>query len=227
MPSLTQLLTSHDRLLVLDAASMTVQAGLWRTGQSERWCNCREEAGSGIFTNTKSLLDEAGLRISDIGAFVFCEGPGSMLGTRTIAMALRTWQVLAPRPVYAYQSLAVAGQYLWTQSSPRAFTVVADARRDTWHCQPVAVDGHLPPLQRRPASTLPDGDLVMPENFRTWAALPRPARTCSYDLARIFPVVADRDIFHRVELPDAYQPDAPAYRKWSAQIHSTLTADKK
>ena len=71
MPSLTQLLTSHDRLLVLDAASMTVQAGLWRTGQPARWCNCREEAGSGIFTNTKSLLDEAGLRISDIGAFVF------------------------------------------------------------------------------------------------------------------------------------------------------------
>ena len=227
MPSLTQLLTSHDRLLVLDAASLAVQAGLLRTDCTAMWRSSREEAGTGIFINARSLLDAAGLGIGDIGAFVFCEGPGSMLGIRTIAMALRTWQVLAPRPCYSYQSLAVAGCCAWLQSPPRAFTVVADARRDCWHCQPVTSGGHLPPLQRLPAAALPDGDLVMPENFRTWAALPRPSATCSYDLAQLMPAVGDRDLFHPVELPEAFQADAPGYRKWSAQIHSTLTADRK
>ena len=227
MPSLTQLLTSHERLLVLDAASMNVQAGLLRAGFPGAWRMSEEEAGTSIFTNTEALLNEAELQIGDIDAFIFCEGPGSMLGTRTIAMALRTWQVLSPRPAYSYQSLAVAGHYAWAQSSPREFTVIADARRDTWHCQPVAADGRMPPLQRRPVTALPAGEMVTPEKFRAWATIPRPAATCSYDLARIFPVIVEGDYFQRRESPDVFQHAAPEYKQWSAQIHSTLTADKK
>ena len=224
MPSLTQLLTTHNRLLVLDAASKKVQVGLLRAGAPDVWRNTEEEAGTGIFASTDVLLTTAGLRVADIGAFVFCEGPGSMLGIRTVAMALRTWQVLALRPVYAYQSLAVAGRFAWTLNAPRDFTVIADARRDTWHCQPVAADGRMPPLQRVPAAGLPAGELLTPENFRAWAPPPRPAASCGYDLAKIFPVITDGEHFHPVEAPDAFQHEAPAYKKWSAQIHRAATA---
>ncbi len=227
MPSLTQLLTSHDRLLVLDAASQDVQVGLLRAGFRDVWRHSPEEAGASIFTSTESLLDETGLQVGDIGAFVFCEGPGSTLGTRTIAMALRTWQVLAPRPAYSYQSLAVAARHAWAKSRPRAFAVIADARRDTWHCQPVAADGRLAALQRAPVTALPAGELATPEHFRSWASPERPLGTCSYDLSQIFPVVADDDHFQRIESADAFQHDAPEYKKWSARVHSTLTADKK
>jgi tRNA threonylcarbamoyladenosine biosynthesis protein TsaB len=227
MPSLTQLLTSHDRLLVLDAASRIVQVGLLRAGFPEAWSKSEEEAGSAIFTGTESLIDEAGLRMSDIGAFVFCEGPGSMLGIRTSAMAVRTWQLLTPLPAYAYQSLAVSARYAWTKSPPRDFAVIADARRNTWHCQSIATNGRMPPLQRVPDSALPAGELVTPGNFRAWATPSRPVGICSYDLALIFPVIAGKDFFREIESPDAFQHDAPEYKKWSAQIHSTLTADKK
>ncbi len=224
MPSLTQLLTSHRRLLVLDAASKNVQVGILDGGSPGVWRLTEEEAGTGIFANAAALLREAGLKVGDIGAFVFCEGPGSMLGIRTVAMALRTWQVLAPRPAYAYQSLAVAGHYEWTLQAPRQFTVIADARRDTWHCQAVAAGGRMPPLQRVPAADLPVGELVTPENFRTWAMPPRPTASCGYDLAKIFPAIAEADHFHSVEAPDAFQYEAPAYKKWSAQIHRAVTA---
>ncbi len=208
---------------MLDATSQSTQAGLLRPGSAGIWHRTPEEAGNGIFAGTDAVLTQAGLTLGEVDAFAYCEGPGSMLGTRTIAMALRTWQVLRPRPAYAYQSLAVAGRGEWTQK-PRAFTVIADARRDTWHVQSVDADGSLAPLQRVPVADLPAGELVTPENFRAWAALRRPAATAGYDLEKLFPVLGDGNFFHAREAPDAFQHEAPAYKKWSAQVHSAATA---
>jgi tRNA threonylcarbamoyladenosine biosynthesis protein TsaB len=185
------------------------------------------EAGTEVFSSSTALLHEAQLKLEEVRALVFCEGPGSMLGIRTVAMALRTWQVLTPRPAFAYQSLAVAAHFEWTQRDRRAFAVIADARRDTWHCQQVAADGRLAPLQRLPAAELPAGEWVTPADFRAWAKPQRPAGTCSYALAEIFPTLADGDFFRPVAAPDAFQHDAPEYKKWSAHIHSVETADKK
>lgn len=226
MPSLTQLLTGHGRLLVLDASSTRVQVGLLRADDPACWRSADDEAGTGIFTGTEALLGEAGLKLADIGAFVFCEGPGSMLGTRTVAMALRTWQLLRPRPAFAYQSLAVAGRFAWTQA-PRSFAVIADARRDTWHVQAIGTDGRLALLQRIAATELPAGELLSPENFRAWAQAPRPIASCGYDLARIFPAISGDDLFRLVEAPDAFQHEAPEYKKWSAQVHSAATVPPK
>ncbi len=226
MSSLTQLFASHGRLLVLDAASTRVQVGLIRNDVPAHWRTVEDEAGTGLFTATEGLLEEAGTKLDEIGAYIFCEGPGSMLGTRTVAMALRTWQVLQPRPIYAYQSLAVAARGVWTQQA-RAFAVIADARRDTWHVQAVAADGRLATLQRVSVGELPAGELLTPENFRAWAQPPRPATACSYDLAKIFPTLAGGDYFRATDAPDAFQHEAPEYKKWSAQVHSAATAPAK
>ncbi len=221
MPSLTQLLGDHGRLLVLDAASTCTQVGILSATAPALWHQAPEEAGTAIFMGTESLLERSGCTLSDIHAFVFCAGPGSMLGTRTIAMALRTWQVIAPHPIYTYQSLAIAARYAWAQMPGRSFGVIADARRDTWHYQPISATGNLPPLQRLPASALPLGEWLTPENFRAWALPPHPAATCSYDLAKIFPALGDGDYFTATAAPDAFQHEAPVYKKWSAQIHQT------
>lgn len=223
MPALVQLLASHGCILVLDAAPTRVQVGLLRVARPAIWHCAEDEAGTGIFTGTEALLRETGLKLADIGGFIFCEGPGSMLGTRTVAMALRTWSVLKPRPAYAYQSLALAGRFAWTQA-PRNFAVIADARRETWHVQTVGADGTMLPLRRVAAADLPAGELLTPENFRAWAQPPRPASACGYDLARIFPSLGDGDHFRAVNAPDAFQHEAPEYKKWSAQVHSAATA---
>lgn len=223
MATLVQLLAHHGRLLVLDAASSRVQIGLLRTDHPACWHSAIEEAGTGVFTGADTLLREAGLKLADIDAFVFCQGPGSMLGIRTVAMALRTWQVIKPRPAYAYQSLAVAARFAWTQA-PRAFTVIADARRDTWHEQTVGSDGGLAPLQRVAATGLPAGELLTPEHFRAWAQPPRPAPPCCYHLATIFSATGGDDLFRPVEAPDAFQHEAPVYKQWTAQVHRAPTA---
>jgi tRNA threonylcarbamoyladenosine biosynthesis protein TsaB len=83
-------------------------AGLPAAGISAaaRWAGLEEEAGTGIFR----VIEALGADVGQAAAFLFCDGPGSTLGVRTAAVALRTWQVVAPRPVYAYHSLAVLAE---------------------------------------------------------------------------------------------------------------------
>src|SRR5205085_2213208 len=106
-PSLRQLRDAHAPLLLIDAASAQVQVG-WLERHEDGWQHSAEEAGVGIF----QAIDALNRDVGDAGAFVFCDGPGSILGIRTAAMAIRTWNVLKPRPVFAYSSLAVVAHAL-------------------------------------------------------------------------------------------------------------------
>ena len=223
MARLAQLLAAHGSILVLDAVSTRVQTGLLRGTQAPLWEQSDEEAGRGLFNGTEALLTKAGAGIGDIGAFLFCEGPGSMLGTRTVAMALRTWLALKPRPVFAYRSLALAALAEWRRA-PRPFSLIADARRESWHLQPVAADGALGALERRATAELPAGELLTPAGFRVWSKPPAAVTECSYDLAALFATLGDADLFRPVEAPDVLQHEAPDYKKWSAQPHSAETA---
>ncbi len=226
MVSLAQLLASHRRILLLDAASARMQAGLLQSGEANRWLAAEQEAGQAIFTSCATLLQEAALRLDDIDAFAFCSGPGSMLGIRTAAMTLRTWTVLRERPVYTYQSLALAARAAWHRR-PRKLNIIADARRDTWHLQIVETDGRLEPLRRVPTGQLPSGEMMMPAHFRTWTAAPPGVTTCSYDLAEAFQAAHEDALFDDSAAPDAFQHDAPDYKKWSAQPHSAESAPNR
>ena len=205
MPSLRQLFADHGTLLVLDAASARVQVGLLQADGPAAWAGSDEEAGVGLFR----CLDELGVTPDRAGAFVFCDGPGSVLGIRTVAMALRTWNVLSPRPVYAYHSLALVAH---TLTRPNA-TVIADARRESWHCCSLAL-----PLRRVAASALA-GELVMPEGFRHWSTLPTGVTRTPYVLADLLPAVADSDLFRATDTPDAFLHEEPSYVTWTPQIH--------
>ena len=205
MPSLRQLLAAHGTLLRIDAASARVQVGLLAAGQPARWAVSDDESGVGIFRGVEQL----GVSPSAAGALVFCDGPGSVLGIRSAAMAVRAWGVLQPRPMYAYHSLALVAQALGRPSA----TVIADARRDAWHC--VSGDAIL---RRVPTAELA-GELIMPDDFRNWTPLPAGVTRTPYVLAELLPQVADCDLFRAVDAPDAFLHEEPSYATWTPQIH--------
>ncbi|TSJ78706.1 peptidase M22 [Rariglobus hedericola] len=212
MPSLRQLLAEHPTLLLIDTTSARVQIGLWENGESRaaRWKTSDTEASTGLFDCVESLLSEADLRIADIKAFVFCEGPGSVLGIRTAAVALRSWRVLAPASVcYRYQSLDLVARAL---NQPESH-IIADARRDTWH---VARIGE--PLKRVPTAEL-RGELIMPEFFRHWTPLPAGVTTTRYAVNLLFMTLMDAELFQPSSEPDAFMHEDPTYVTWSPQVH--------
>lgn len=204
MPSLRQLAASHGPLLILDAASARIQVGVWR-GDAGEWRASDEESGVGVFR----CLEGLGVRLEEIGAFVFCEGPGSILGIRTTAMAIRTWNILRPRPVFAYSSLALVAQALGRPD----LGVIADARRDSWHR--FQLGGAL---RRVPTAEL-SGPLAMPENFRHWSALPAGVERVPYALTELLPRTVDAELFHHTEAPDAFLHEEPSYVTWTPQVH--------
>jgi tRNA threonylcarbamoyladenosine biosynthesis protein TsaB len=227
MATLAQLLATHGCILAVDAASTTVQVGLLRAGQPPLWRASPDEAGKALFALADDALRTAGLTLDDVRAFAFDAGPGSMLGTRTAAMALRTWQALAPRPVYQFQSLTLLAHEL--ARSGLSGAVIADARRDTWHAVEFAAPACVAPLRRAPSAGLAATatPLWQPAAFRAWSKSRRPAQDCAFDLAALFAAHADVELFTATETPDAFQHEAPEYKKWSAQVHSAATANPK
>jgi tRNA threonylcarbamoyladenosine biosynthesis protein TsaB len=205
MPNLRQLLIQHSSVLLLDAASSRIQVGILAAGAAPQWAQSREEAGRGLFSCLATLAAD----ISTISAFVYCEGPGSILGIRSVATALRTWQVLDPRPIYSYRSLNLVAHAL---NRPNA-GVIADARRETWHYQILGQ-----PMSRRPGEEL-KGELVMPEDFRCWSATPESVVKVNYEISELLTAVPEADIFTANESPDAYIHAEPSYKSWTPQIH--------
>lgn len=205
VPSLRELAAAHAPLLVLDAASARVQAGLWRADGTSEWRTSDAEASVGVFR----CVQELNVPVADIRGFVFCEGPGSILGVRTVAMAVRTWQVLAPRPAFAYSSLALVAHALRRPQT----AIIADARRDSWHS--FRLGGTL---ERVPSATL-GGELLMPENFRHWSPLPPGVQQTPYDVQELLRAVANADLFRATDAPDAFLHEEPSYATWTPQVH--------
>jgi len=207
MPSLSQILRDHSPLLLIDAASARIQVGMLDNGAPARWSARTDEAGVGVF----ECLDELDADIGAVRAFAFCEGPGSILGIRTSAMALRTWCVLRPRPIFGYVGLAIVARAVGRPD----VGIIADARRGLWHH--FAEGGRI---ERLPAAEL-SGELMMPEGFRHWDPLPPHTTLTSYDMASLFslPTVAEADLFRATPAPDAYLHQEPSYTKWTPQIH--------
>lgn len=205
MPTLRQLTATQAPLLLIDAASARIQVAVLAAGGQAAWASSAEESGVGIF----QCLDQLGVELAAIRAFVYCDGPGSVLGIRTAATAIRTWGVMAPRPVFAYHSLALVA----TALGRREITVIADARRDSWHA--FTLDRGL---RRGPATEL-GGELVTPDGFRHWAPLPAGVTSTSYDLAELLPRVMDADLLRATAAPDAFLHEEPSYVTWTPQIH--------
>lgn len=196
---------SQTPVVVLDAASALVQVGVFDAEGPARWRTSTDESGIGVF----QCLEQLRIDPLRVASWVYCEGPGSVLGVRTVAMALRTWVTLEPRPVYAYASLAVVAH-----AQRRCdLGVITDARRDTWHH--FSVEGGL----RRVATPDLIGDLVMPEGFRQWSILPTSPARVSYCLSELLPKVWDIDFLHLSDAPDAFLHEEPSYVTWSPKIH--------
>ena len=209
MPTPRALATAHAPLLVLDAAASRVQVGVVERDGSARWAGSEQEAGIALF----ALLRHLEVKPAAIGAFVFCAGPGSILGIRTAAMAIRTWCALHPRPCWSYFSLELL---VAAQPPPRP-TAIADARRDSWHYFTAGS-----PLRRVPTQDLPAGpDYCAPEGFRAWTHLPAAVqpRLLPYLLPDLWAAAADVDLLHPVDEPDAFLHEDPAYVTWTPQIH--------
>lgn len=128
--------------MLIDASSpISVCAGILGKNARE-WELFSEEktaALEGVFSAVQKVCGNA--TPADIAGFLFCEGPGSILGIRIAAAAVRARLALARAdettedcPVFAYQSLHLAA-HLILRAFPQEknFVIAAESRMNTWN----------------------------------------------------------------------------------------------
>ena len=88
-------------------------------------------------------LAEAKLKLGDIRSFALCVGPGSVLGIRIAALAVRSWSALEPRPIFVWESLAGIARSALVAGEKGPFLVAVESRLKRWHALEVSIDGSL------------------------------------------------------------------------------------
>ncbi len=223
--SLRQLLDLHPSLLIADTCSPRTEAALWLRGPGTApvaVAAVDAEASTALpGAVARVLADPAagGRRIQDLNAIAFCDGPGSVLGVRLAAAALRAWRAVAPGlALHSFHSLP-----LLALAHP-GLAIIADARRDSWH----AVRSSAPhDLLRVPSAELASlGPLGTPENFRRWSALPPgiEPRALPWGAAALISASPDAPLFHEAPEPEAFLHEAPAYAAWTPRVHQAPAA---
>ncbi len=204
MKSLAEV-TATESAVLIDCASSVIQVAILEPSGEARWAKSTEEAGLGLF----SCLEDLSIEPPRAASWIFCTGPGSILGIRTAAMALRTWGVLRSAPIYGYLSLTLVAHAQSGEEVP----VIADARRDSWH-----VFTRTAGLRRVPAAEM-TGPFITPAGFRHWSPLPAGTTEVSYDLRELLPRVWQSPLLSPCPEPDAFLHEQPSYVTWTPAIH--------
>ena len=134
--------------LVLDgSARQGVRVGVLAGGRWVGEATSVEGALEATFVCAQAALTAAQLPLSAIRSFAVCVGPGSMLGIRVTAMAVRTWVVLERRPIYVWEPLVALAAACRLRGESAPFTVAAPSRLKRWHVVDVAAHGAVSPAR--------------------------------------------------------------------------------
>ncbi len=211
--------------LFLDASGVKVRVGIW---QNSRWLGWRESdaaALEGLFTGVSEVLTEAGLSWEKLVGYLYVEGPGSVLGLRLAAIAIRAWQVDDAarnsgkiRPVWACGSLHLAAALALAGGAQPPFTVFTDARQGLWQILEVksrnlAALAATPPREINEAD-LPSGALFHIPARKAWHHPPEKACPLPASLREHPDVLALPHLFHPEETPTPRTGRAQEYKKW-------------
>ena len=174
--------------LVLDgSARHGVRVGVLQGGRWVAEAYSEEGALEATFACAEQALAKAGLQFADLRAFAVCVGPGSMLGIRVTAMAVRTWAALQPCEVWVWEPLVALAAAVRLRGEAGAFHVVSESRLKRWHVVSVDAAGLPSPareceleqvaaLSGRILTTVTSAPQVLPAAVvvpEAWAELPK------------------------------------------------------
>jgi len=219
---------STQTLLLLDASTSIVQAGILRDGNWLAFYEDKNESLNAIFKNTAKCLKEAQSDISAIDGFLICEGPGSVLGLRQIIMAVKTWRsILYPRlsRVYIYRSLEVAAQLLLIQDIEPPFHVISDFRKDSWNLLTVKKDRSIRNMEQvntQSLNKLSDPLWYIPQRKKKYPP-PLQVNEINYSLKTLPELLSLQSFFHEVDDMNEINPGKSEFAKWQIQRHRKIT----
>ena len=231
-----------ENYLLIDASSpLSVAAGvLGERGQS--WtCFFEEKSAAleGIFSATQKI--NQCVPAKSHAGFLFCEGPGSILGIRIAAAAVRARLALSSDPenplrVFAYRSLHLAA-HLILRAFPQEknFTLVAESRMNAWNVLRVcdgAPEENFSEIKTAETEKLSSEKIfILPHRRKLPPALANATLCPVFELLKNDPnVFADIPALLRDcgNAPDAVNTsDINSYARWTPERHRAETPAEK
>ena len=211
--------------LVIDGSGSTVFAGV--LGQDGQWLASSEQAGApleSLFPTVEATLEAAQCSLPDIRSFIYCEGPGSVLGLRLCAMAIETWSRLYPESAnyYAYNSLQLTAA-LTCADTPGLDNalLVSDWKKGAWNAVKIN-QGHPGPTEVADDAMIAEwaGPLYHLPQRKGWQKPPPGATTVDYTPLRL-PEALDR--LKSTEGVELYASGINVFQKWTPERHRAPT----
>ena len=203
-----------SRLPLLIDASSQVQVGI---PDSKGWLTlAREEkpALESIFEAIPKSLEKIDSSASAIDAILFCEGPGSTLGLRIAATAVKTiLRENEPSPtLFSYNALDLAAILSNDASRP----ILAPFRKGKRLLRIPISDsliGSIEVLEEPISESLSKEALHLP-SLRSWETLPEGLDVLDYDISHIAGLAELAPILRPTEIPEVFTPLPTEFRKW-------------
>ena len=222
------MLPTNKVSLVIDGSGSKVFAGI--LDAENRWLVKLERDGSPLeelFSVIEAVLTESGLSLTEIGSYIYCMGPGSVLGLRLCAMAIETWARLYPKSAqyYKYNSLQLSAHaLLYATPDLKDALIVSDWKKGAWNALYIK-GGHVGATEVIDNGALNDWENLiyhLPQR-KGWQSPLDKVQTLRYDPS-ILDAIRDASgllqITDRIEL---YSSGINTFQKWTQTRHRAQT----
>jgi tRNA threonylcarbamoyladenosine biosynthesis protein TsaB len=212
--------------LLLDAGGLATRVGLWEAAHWRAYHENSAPALEDLFAGARAVLTEAQLTLPQISGFLYVEGPGSVLGLRLAAMAIRAWQAdaaarapaSAPQPVWRCGSFTLAAALALAGGARTPFAICSEARQGFWHILEITNNNpanlSIATIRTIPGDQLPSGPLFHLPTRKIWQTPPAHARPLPATLREHPEVFATPGLFRQVPTATPFDLHPPAYKKW-------------
>lgn len=210
--------------LVIDCAGSNIFVGvLDHKNQWKSQISCEGTALENLFPSVKAALKDASINLSNLSGFVYCEGPGSVLGLRLCAMAIETWRRLYPNSseLYKYNSLQLSSLILLEDNADlKEALIVSDWKKGAWNSIQIrATSTEKVKVIDDDALTSWNGKLYHLPQRKGWQSPPLKAKTLLYSPERISELGLHTAVFKATDQVEIYNNAVNTFQKWTPSRH--------
>lgn len=210
--------------LLIDVSGGSVFVGVLDSQDQWRARVSREGAPlENLFPAIETTLTAAGIDLSQIGGYLYCEGPGSVLGLRLCAMAIETWSRLYPQSaqLQQYNSLQLCALVLLEDSPGLADAlIIADWKKGAWNALRIrgGTAGPTEVVDEVALAAWPGALYHLPQR-KGWQSPPAGAQRIDYDPARIAGLRHHPALLQATHGVQLYNSGVNTFQKWSPTRH--------
>jgi len=211
--------------LVLDASCPVTQIAILLDGKRLGSSAESLPAMQSMLKNVSSLCDEHAIPIESMAGYIYCSGPGSVLGIRLSIMAIKTWCMLHGTPetnVLTYNSLNLAAKQLSTDKNPGdRFLVCSEWKKDHWNVLNFEKSQSNPQIEVWDKSKIDafKGRKFILHQRKIWTEQSEDLESVNYSVEQLQHSPIRKGILHPSNHWEIYTPEASQYAIWSGERH--------